>query len=58
MVRPGEGGNLLTGPGHRTLIRRRTGLERLTSNNEIAGFKFTTASVIYAVLLGPAYKVA
>jgi hypothetical protein len=24
MVGPGEGGNLLTGPGHRTLIRRRT----------------------------------
>jgi hypothetical protein len=33
------------------LIRRRIGLERLTSNNEIAGFKFATVGVIYAVLL-------
>jgi Protein of unknown function (DUF4239) len=33
------------------LVRRRIGLERLTSNNEIAGFKFATVGVIYAVLL-------
>ena len=33
------------------LIRRWVGLERLTSNNEIAGFKFATVGVIYAVLL-------
>ena len=33
------------------LMRRRVGLERLTSNNEIAGFKFATVGVIYAVLL-------
>lgn len=33
------------------LIRRRVGLERLTSNNDIAGFKFATVGVIYAVLL-------
>jgi hypothetical protein len=33
------------------LVRRRVGLERLTSNNEIAGFKFATVGVIYAVLL-------
>ena len=33
------------------LIRRRIALERLTSNNEIAGFKFATVGVIYAVLL-------
>jgi len=33
------------------LIRRRFSLERLTSNNEIAGFKFATVGVIYAVLL-------
>jgi hypothetical protein len=33
------------------LIRRRIGLERLISNNEIAGFTFATVSVIYAVLL-------
>jgi hypothetical protein len=31
--------------------RARIGLERLTSNNEIAGFKFATVGVIYAVLL-------
>lgn len=34
------------------LVRRRIALERLTSNNEIAGFKFATVGVIYAVLLG------
>jgi Protein of unknown function (DUF4239) len=33
------------------LIRRRVALERLVSNNEIAGFKFATVGVIYAVLL-------
>jgi hypothetical protein len=33
------------------LIRRKVGLERLTTNNEIAGFKFATVGVIYAVLL-------
>jgi hypothetical protein len=33
------------------LMRHRVGLERLTSNNEIAGFKFATVGVIYAVLL-------
>ena len=33
------------------LIRRRIGLERLVSNNEIAGFKFATVGVIFAVLL-------
>jgi chromate transport protein ChrA len=33
------------------LMRRRIGLERLASNNEIAGFKFATVGVIYAVLL-------
>ncbi|HUI21213.1 MAG TPA: DUF4239 domain-containing protein [Methylocella sp.] len=33
------------------LIRRRFGLEPLASNNEIAGFKFATVGVIYAVLL-------
>ena len=33
------------------LMRRRVGLERLTSNNEIAGFKSATVCVIYAVLL-------
>jgi hypothetical protein len=34
------------------LIRRRIGLERLTTNNDIAGFKFATVGVIYAVMLG------
>lgn len=33
------------------IVRRTVGLERLTSNNEIAGFKFATVGVIYAVLL-------
>ena len=33
------------------LMRRQFGLERLTTNNEIAGFKFATVGVIYAVLL-------
>ncbi len=33
------------------LVRRRVGLDRLTTNNEIAGFKFATVGVIYAVLL-------
>jgi Protein of unknown function (DUF4239) len=33
------------------LIRRRVGLERLTANNEVAGFKFAVVGVIYAVLL-------
>jgi hypothetical protein len=33
------------------LMRRRVGRERLASNNDIAGFKFATVGVIYAVLL-------
>ena len=33
------------------LMRRQIGLERLASNNDIAGFKFATVGVIYAVLL-------
>lgn len=33
------------------LIRRRIGLARLTTNNEVAGFKFAVLGVIYAVLL-------
>jgi hypothetical protein len=33
------------------LIRRWVGIETLTKNNEIAGFKFATVGVIYAVLL-------
>src|SRR5690348_12116671 len=33
------------------LIRRRVGLERLSNNNEVAGFKFATIGVLYAVLL-------
>lgn len=34
-----------------TLIHRWVGVERLVQNNEIAGFKFATVGVIYAVLL-------
>jgi hypothetical protein len=33
------------------LIRRRLSLERLRANNEVAGFKFATVGVLYAVLL-------
>ena len=32
-------------------VRRHVALERLTTNNEIAGFKFATVGVLYAVLL-------
>lgn len=34
-----------------TVVRRYVTLERLTANNEIAGFKFATLGVLYAVLL-------
>lgn len=33
------------------LIRRNVALERLSTNNEVAGFKFATVGVLYAVLL-------
>jgi hypothetical protein len=33
------------------LVRRCVSLEKLTTNNEIAGFKFATIGVLYAVLL-------
>ena len=33
------------------LVRRRWTLERLETNNEVAGFKFATVGVLYAVLL-------
>lgn len=33
------------------LIRRRVSLDRLRVNNEVAGFKFATVGVLYAVLL-------
>jgi len=33
------------------LIRRYVGLERLSANNEVAGFTFATVGVLYAVLL-------
>ncbi|MBV9654938.1 MAG: DUF4239 domain-containing protein [Acetobacteraceae bacterium] len=33
------------------LVRRRIELERLSTNNEVAGFKFATVGVLYAVLL-------
>jgi hypothetical protein len=38
----------MSGP---VLIRRRLSLERLSTNNEVAGFKFATIGVLYAVLL-------
>lgn len=34
-----------------SLVRRFVALERLTTNNEIAGFKFATIGVLFAVLL-------
>ncbi|MDQ2803278.1 MAG: DUF4239 domain-containing protein [Pseudomonadota bacterium] len=34
------------------VVRRRVALDRLRTNNEVAGFKFATVGVIYAVLLG------
>ena len=33
------------------VVRRHVALERLTMNNEVAGFKFATVGVLYAVLL-------
>ena len=33
------------------LIRKWVGVDKLVKNNEIAGFKFATVGVIYAVLL-------
>jgi hypothetical protein len=33
------------------IARRKVGLERLRTNNEVAGFKFATVGVLYAVLL-------
>ena len=34
------------------LVRRIFGLERLVTNNEVAGFKFAVVGVTYTVLLG------
>src|SRR6185312_754292 len=39
------------------LVRRRVRLERLSNNNEVAGFKFATVGVLYAVLLAFAVSV-
>jgi hypothetical protein len=44
------GGTLLSALGP-ALVRRYVALDRLTINNEIAGFKFATVGVLYAVLL-------
>jgi Protein of unknown function (DUF4239) len=38
----------MTGP---IIVRRQVTLERLTTNNEVAGFKFAVVGVLYAVLL-------
>ena len=32
------------------VVRRRVDLQRLSTNNEVAGFKFATVGVLYAVL--------
>ena len=34
------------------IVRRFVGMEKIVGNNEVAGFKFATLGVIYAVLLG------
>jgi hypothetical protein len=34
------------------LVRRHVGLDKLKSNNEVAGFKFATVGCLYAVMLG------
>jgi hypothetical protein len=34
------------------IVRRYVGLDRLRTNNEVAGFKFATVGVLYAVLVG------
>jgi hypothetical protein len=34
------------------VVRRLVGMEKIVGNNEVAGFKFATLGVIYAVLLG------
>jgi hypothetical protein len=41
-----------------SFVRSRIGLERLRTNNEVAGFKFATVGVLYAVLLAFAVIVA
>jgi Na+/proline symporter len=33
------------------LVRRYVDIKRLTANNEVAGFKFSTIGVLYAVLI-------
>src|SRR6476660_1191194 len=33
------------------VVRRYVSIDRLTTNNEVAGFKFATVGVLYAVLL-------
>jgi hypothetical protein len=44
-------GLTLAAMGGPVLIRRRVHLDRLRVNNEVAGFKFATIGVLYAVLL-------
>ena len=38
----------MSGP---VIVRRCVALEKLSTNNEVAGFKFATVGVLYAVLL-------
>jgi hypothetical protein len=38
-------------PFEQLLVRKSVELEQLTSNNEIAGFKFATVGVIFAVIV-------
>jgi hypothetical protein len=45
------GGMTLLSMAGLILVRRWIGLDRLKTNNEVAGFKFATVGVLYAVLL-------
>lgn len=45
------GGMTLLSMAGLILVRRWIGLDRLRTNNEVAGFKFATVGVLYAVLL-------
>src|SRR6476646_7733159 len=42
---------MLRATGAPVLMRRRVSFARLRTNNEVAGFKFATVGVLYAVLL-------
>lgn len=45
------GGGAVLAMAGTAFTRRRVGLDKLVTNNEVAGFKFATVGVLYAVLL-------